>query len=152
MKNIVILSLTDCLNIVKVLSEDYDFMYVDTDKLIDYELIDVEKVLNTTGKEYFDKQVKKIVNGLVEFEDCFSFIKSDIAILTRDILKDADCVKIFIDVKTLPKTGDAIKDSKLVANDRKELLKSFSNYVLEFETYDEEQIKSAIKKVVNEQK
>ena len=78
--NLVVVSLSNNYSrqVGKELADFFEMFYVDLNDILEYNLIN-NKMLETAGKEYFDKERKKIINSVTNYEN--SLIVADIELL-----------------------------------------------------------------------
>ena len=95
--NIVIVSLCDSLSvqISKVLSQSLGMMFCSTKDLIEYELIDKNKLQKLCSKQYIDDCEKKVIKQISSFENVVVSINFDYLIHNVNILKERSLI-IFI--------------------------------------------------------
>ena len=97
--NIAILCLSDKYSkyLGKTLADNLDMFFADINDILQYNMID-QNMLETAGKEYFDKQKEKVIASVCEFENsaiCGSF---DIMINYVKELKN-NCLLVYLSIK-----------------------------------------------------
>ncbi|MDE6583120.1 MAG: hypothetical protein K2K31_00500 [Clostridia bacterium] len=96
---IIVVSLCDkfSIKVGKTLSHDLDMMFCSTRDLGEYELIDKDKLKQTTSKEYYDLRERKVIKHIASFEDVVVSISYDYLIHHVNILKKNSLV-VFLDL------------------------------------------------------
>lgn len=106
------------------LADKLDMFFVDVKELIEYDLVNSKEALLRCGKEYIEKEERKTVRNVSEYENSVVNIPYDIFITNRDFFK-AGNINIFIK----PFKADDIDD--IVMQDRIALLKNDCHIFIE---------------------
>ncbi len=106
------------------LADKLDMFFVDVAELIEYNLINSKEALLRCGREYIEKEEKKTVRNVADYENTIINIPYDIFINNKDFF-NSGCYKIFI----IPQNLEDV--DKIVMADRIELIKSYCNAIIE---------------------
>lgn len=99
------------------LADKLDMFFVDVKELIEYDLVNSKEALLRCGKEYIEKEERKTVRNVSEYENTVVNIPYDLFVNNRDFFKNNN-INIFIK----PFKADDI--DMLVMEDRIALLKN----------------------------
>lgn len=99
------------------LADKLDMFFVDVKELIEYDLVNSKEALLRCGKEYIEKEERKTVRNVSEYENTVVNIPYDLFVNNRDFFKNNN-INIFIK----PFKADDI--DMIVMEDRIALLKN----------------------------
>ena len=106
------------------LADKLDMFFVDVKELIEYDLVNSREALLRCGKEYIEKEERKTVRNVSEYENTVVNIPYDIFVNNRDFFKENN-INIFIKPY---KSGYA---DDIVLEDRMALLKNYCTLFIE---------------------
>ena len=124
------------------LADKLDMFFVDVKELIEYDLVNSKEALLRCGKEYIEKEERKTVRNVSEYENTVVNIPYDLFVNNRDFFKNNN-INIFIK----PFKVDDI--DMLVMEDRIALLKN--DYKIFIEN-SENSVESCYNKIITKLK
>ena len=124
------------------LADKLDMFFVDVKELIEYDLVNSKEALLRCGKEYIEKEERKTVRNVSEYENTVVNIPYDLFVNNRDFFKNNN-INIFIK----PFKADDI--DMLVMEDRIALLKN--DYKIFIEN-SENSVESCYNKIITKLK
>ena len=124
------------------LADKLDIFFVDVKELIEYDLVNSKEALLRCGKEYIEKEERKTVRNVSEYENTVVNIPYDLFVNNRDFFKNNN-INIFIK----PFKADDIY--MLVMEDRIALLKN--DYKIFIEN-SENSVESCYNKIITKLK
>lgn len=88
-------------------SKKLDKLFLDAKSLIEYNLIDIEKLKVVCGVEYFEKEQKKVISSLSEYENVVISFPYNLILNDEyfDYVKNLKIIFIEIDKQTLNNTN-----------------------------------------------
>ncbi|MEG1499835.1 MAG: shikimate kinase [Clostridia bacterium] len=78
-----------------------DMFYVDAEDLIEYDLINCDDIIKTCGNEYFEKQEKKVIKSLSEYENSVISISYEL-LVSKENYKYFDANSDIVYLQLLP--------------------------------------------------
>ena len=105
---IIVVSLCDSFTdvVAKALSQNLDMMFCSTKDLIEYELIDKQKVQELCSREYLQLSERRVMKHIASFVNVVVSINYDYLINNFDVLKDG-ALLVFVKLsKTFLKEND----------------------------------------------
>lgn len=124
------------------LADKLDMFFVDVKELIEYDLVNSKEALLRCGKEYIEKEERKTVRNVSEYENTVVNIPYDLFVNNRDFFKNNN-INIFIK----PFKVDDI--DMLVMEDRIALLKNDCKIFIE---NSENSVESCYNKIITKLK
>ena len=158
--NILILSLNKdyVKNISKELADMYEMFFLDINDILEYNLINND-MLQTAGKEYFDKEIKKTIRGISTYENTLIF--GDVELLLQndfvDTLKqNALTIYLKVDRKILEnyinsnKNKENIISHTLIAfKEENKLCENYADIVVEIKENQDEVLQNIKKEIID---
>ena len=138
----------------KKLADDLDMFFADISDILEYNLID-NNMLETAGKEYFDAQKERVINGICQYENsviCGTFeilINSANRIKNNSLLIYFDLDKNFIEKyeKSNKNSEFFIKDITYLQEDQ--LCKQMADVVIEIKNNEKQDIQNIKQLILN---
>lgn len=111
-------------NLCIYLADKLDMFFVDVKELIEYDIVNSKEALLRCGKEYIEKEERKTVRNVSEYENSVVNIPYDIFVNNKDYFKNNN-INIFIK----PYKAEIVDD--VVMEDRISLLKNVCHIFIE---------------------
>ena len=151
--NLVVVSLSNNYSrqVGKQLADFFDMFYVDLNDILEYNLVD-NKMLETAGKEYFDKERKKIINSVTSYENSLVVADLELFLLNNNFVYFKNnflIIYLYCNESELEKYESKFKNKRnLYAFDEEnEIVKKFADIILKTDLQEVnqcEQIKNEI--------
>ena len=158
--NIVVVSLSNNYSrqVGKQLADFLEMFYVDLNDILEYNLVN-DKMLETAGKEYFDKERKKIINSVTSYENSLVVADIELFLLNNNFVyfkSNFLIIYLYCNETELERYESAFKNKRnlYAFNEENEIVKKFSDLIVKVDLKKDnqcEQIKKAIIKYLEAQ-
>lgn len=138
--NIVIIGFENQFNRIlgKSIADKLDMFFVDVSELVEYNLISSKDALIKCGQEYIDKEERKTVMSVAEFENSVAFIEYDSFVHNYKYFGENNLI-----VYIVPKSVSAIDE--IVFEERDKFLREIADIVVK---NDDNNVDNCFKKIV----
>ena len=137
-----------------LLSSEFDMFFLDINDLIKYNFKDEENIISIVGVEYYNKQIKKIVSSICDYENTIINCPYDLFLdehIRENLEKNA--ISIFIDISkkdmsylnNKKQLNEKLDIPLLAYEELKSELINISNYVVKYN----KDVKNIIKDIKN---
>lgn len=143
---IIIFEKTSFKDTVKSLADFLGLKFCDVDEMIEYDLVDKQKMIKLCGKEYYNQKEKSVLKRLADFDDVLLFVTTEL-FLSNENYQFIDMPRYYLstsDINMLANIADAekileLKNKLAIKEITDSLMKPLSNMV-DINTIDKDEI------------
>lgn len=153
MENLALLvSINNCFanSLAEELCSELGYFFLDSKSLLEYELADRQKIIDTCGIPYLLLQEKKFIKNLTSFENTIIYIPCDLFVNSENyvILKDVSTIYLQFDWQTIQNDKNTKTIDKIVFNEYDKLLQKNCKYTIDCSSIKNEQILAKVRSVL----